>query len=127
MLAALLKPFTTPTAAGTTFRDIFLIVGAVITILGTVGVLSPEQVEALKDAVETISGNWPALTIAVGIIMTAGMSIYRSLFRSQTVQEAKVVEEIRSELEPGAPVEIVTPGSKPNIIVPAAPLPVAKH
>lgn len=118
MLSTLLKPFTTPTAAGTVFRDLFLAAGAVITILGILGILTPEQVASLRAAIEQISGQWPAIVAAVGVLMAAGMSLYRAVFKSQTKQEAEVIAAIREELPPQATVEIKTPGSAPNIVVP---------
>lgn len=117
MLGTLLKPFTTATAGGTAFRDLFLAAGVIIGMLGTLGVLDAAQVQKLRAVVETISGQWPALVIAFGTIMTAGMSIYRSLNFSSSDKALEAAKQIDEKIAPDMPVIIKTPGNAPDIKV----------
>lgn len=121
MLGKLLTPFTTATAGGTVFRDVFIMAGSIITLLGLLGVLSSEQVDALKKVITDISGNWPAIAAAFGLLMASGMSIYRALFMSSSNKAAEAAHKIDAELPPSARVEIVTPPGQPNIVVPSKP------
>ncbi|MDI6026702.1 hypothetical protein QBK99_10920 [Corticibacterium sp. UT-5YL-CI-8] len=118
MFDKLLKPLTTATATGTVFRDVFIMVGVLIGLLGTFGVLTPEQVEELKRTVEAISGQWPAIMGALGLLMAAGMSIYRAVFKSSSNKAAEAAKLIDEKLAPSAPVEIITPPGVPDILVP---------
>jgi hypothetical protein len=117
MLGNLLKPFTTATASGTIFRDVFIMIGSIITILGIVGVLTPEQVEDLRKAVEEFSGQWPAFMAAAGIVMASGMSIYRALFKSSSDKAAVSAQQIDARLPANEPVIIKTPAGVPDIVV----------
>lgn len=119
MLGNLLKPFTTATAGGTVFRDVFIMISTMLGLLGMVGVLSPEQVEELKKIVEDLSGQWPAIMLALGTIGAAGMSIYRALFKSSSNKAAEVAKEVDAKIPPAETVVIKTPGDQADIRVAA--------
>jgi hypothetical protein len=121
MLEKLLKPFTTATGGGTIFRDVFIMIGTVIGLLGAIGVLTPEQAAELNKTVETLSGQWPALVAAIGAVMAAGMSIYRAIFMSSSNKAHEAAKEIDEKLPAKADVVIQTPGNQPDIVVPAKP------
>jgi len=118
MLGKLLSPFTTAAPVGVALRDVVVALGALITLLGILGVLTPEQVKELQRIVEDVSGQWPALMTAFGFLLGAGMSIYRIVFKSSSDKAAEAGKQIDAKLAPEAKVEIVTPGSGPNIVVP---------
>lgn len=118
MLGKLLTPFTTATASGTVFRDVFIMVGAVITILGALGIVSQEQVAALRAAVTKLSD--PAVLAAIGILMAAGMSAYRAVFKSSSNKAADAAKAIDAKLDPEEQVVIKTPAGVPDIVVPGA-------
>lgn len=117
MWDALLKPFTTATAGGTVFRDAFIAVSSIVAVLGTLGVLGPEQVEALRQAVDNISGQWPQIVTALGAVGAAGMSIYRALYKSSSDKAAEAAHQIDTQLAPAEPVVIKTPSGQPDITV----------
>ena len=119
MLGKLLAPFTTATAGGTIFRDVFIMIGTMLTLLSLVGVLTPAQVEELRSVVDEISGQWPQIMTAVGFIMAAGMSIYRAVFKSSSNKAAVAAKEIDKAVPFEEPVRILTPAGSPDIIVTA--------
>jgi len=115
MLGKLLSPFTTATAGGTVFRDLFIAAGAIITILGALGVVSQDQVDALRAAVTKISDH--AVLTAVGVLMAVGMSAYRAIFKSSSNKAAEASKRIDAEMPKDAPVIIKTPSGQPDIVV----------
>jgi hypothetical protein len=118
MLEKLLKPLTTARAGGVVFRDAFIAVGALITLLGIVGVLTPDQVIELKRVVEDISGQWPAIAMALGALMTAGMSFYRAIYKSSSDRAAEVAKQVDEKLPPNVGMTLTTPGDLPNLTLP---------
>lgn len=117
MLGKLLAPFTTARASGVAFRDVFIMVGVLIGALGSLGVLSPEQVAGLRRAVEDISGQWPQIMLALGTLMTVGMTIYRAVFKSSSDKAAEAGKRIDAEVPKDDAVVIKTPPGTPDIVV----------
>jgi len=117
MLEKLLSPLTTAKASGVLLRDLTVIVGSILTIAGILGYLSPEQIEAIKQQINTISQNLPLVLTALGAMMAAGMSIYRTLFKSTSDKAAEAAKQIDKKLPADAPVKIETPGKQPDIVV----------
>ncbi len=114
ILSTIFKPLTTAEPVGVVSRDLIVIVGSIIAVLGALGLLTPQQVaELTKQA--------PALMAAIGTIMVAGMSIYRAVFKSTSDKAAAAAKQIDAKLPKDAPVKIETPGNAPDIIVPAKP------
>lgn len=111
MLEKILSPFTTAKASGVATRDITMMIGAILAILGALGFLTPEQVEALTSQA-------PVMFTAAGVILAGAVSTYRVLTKSSSDKAAEAAKKIDAELPASAKVEIVTPGDKPNIIVP---------
>lgn len=119
MLSKLLTPFTTATAGGVVFRDLFIAVGAIISLLGIVGALTPQQAAELRQTVDEISGQWPQIVAAFGVIMAAGMSAYRAIAKSMSNRAAEVAKVTDESVPVDMPVRIQTPANVPDIIVPA--------
>lgn len=130
MLGKLLTPFTTATAAGTIFRDVFIMAGTIIALLGALGLLTQEQVDALNSAVKTISDQWPTLVTLLGVLMTAGMSAYRALYKSTTNEGAAVAKAVGKAIAddklpantPVQAVELKTPAGLDNVTVAVPPV-----
>lgn len=114
MLEKLLSPLTTATSLGVAVRYLTTIVGSIITILGILQFLTPEQVDALTQEV-------PKLLAALSALVTAIIPIYAIWTKSSSDKAAAAAKKIDAELPPSAPVEIVTPGQGPNIKVSANP------
>lgn len=119
MIDKLLSPLTTARPIGTVIRDVLVALGAIVAILGAIGLLSEGQVTAIKEQIEVISGQAPALVLAFGILMTAVTSILRTLKFSSSDKAAEAAQAIDKELPPAAPVVIQTPGTAPDIRIPA--------
>lgn len=117
MLKTLFSPLTAAGKTGTTIRDIVMVVGAILAMLGTLGILSPEQIDTVKAHIATMTS--PPMLAAIGTIMTVGVSIYRNITKAVSAKALDAAKEIDAKLPKGEDVEIVTPGSAPNIIVPA--------
>lgn len=115
MLDKLLKPFTTATATGVAVRDLTVIIGAVLAILGILGWLSDAQVEAIKQQVAVLTD--PALLASLGTLMAAGMSIYRIFFKSTSDKAAEVAKEVDQKMPADATVRIETPAGQEDIVV----------
>lgn len=115
MLEKLLKPFTTSTAGGTAFRELYQLVTALITILGILGWLSQDQVTALLAQLKTLAS--PEMVAAVGAILFALMSIYRIFFKSSSDKAAEVAKKVDAEIPAAASVVIQTPVGQPDIVV----------
>jgi hypothetical protein len=117
MLQTILKPFTTARPIGTVIRDALIALGSIATILGIIGFLTEDQVAAIKEQIEIISGQLPALIAASGILMVSVTSILRSLNFSSSDKAAEAAKRIDAELPPSAPVKIETPPGQPDIVV----------
>lgn len=115
MLDKLLSPLTTARPIGTVIRDLFVALGAVVAILGIIGILSPEQVTAIRQQIDVVSGQAPALVLAIGVLLTAVTSILRTLKFSSSDKAAEAAKAIDKEIPPSAPVVIQTPGAAPDI------------
>lgn len=112
MLGKIFSPFTSATAGGVATRDVTMIIGAILAVLGVLGFLSEDQVKSLTEQA-------PVIFTAIGTVVTIGMSIYRIITKSSSDKAAEAAKEIDAKVPVSSPVEIVTPGNAPNIIVPA--------
>lgn len=116
MLEKLFKPFTTSSATGVTVRDITAYIGAIIAVLGILGWLSPEQIDALKAQVDTLTD--PKILTAIGLLLSSVVSVYRIFFKSSSDKAAGAAKAIDKEVAPDATVVIKTPDGQPDIVVP---------
>lgn len=110
MLKMLLKPFVTSAASGVSTRYLTVIVSTALTVLGLLGWLDDAQVDALKNAV-------PELLGAIAALIAAAIPIYAAITKSSSDKAAEAAKQIDQQIPASSKVEIVTPGSKPNIIV----------
>lgn len=120
MLAKIFAPFTSATGTGVTIRDVTMLIGSLLAILGILGILSPDQVDAIKKQVEVLTD--PKLLTALGFAITAGVSIYRNITKSSSDKAAAVAKEVDAGVKDGvllksAPVVIKTPGKSEDIVV----------
>lgn len=106
MLGRILAPFTTATATGTVLRDLVVALGAILAILGGFGVLSPEQVAVLQQQIAVITD--PKVVAAFGVLMAAGMSTYRALWKSSSDKAAEVSKEVDKTIPKDRDVAIVS-------------------
>lgn len=102
--------FTTAAPIGVVMRDIAVATGAIVTMVGTLGLLDADQVQ-------TITEQAPVLMTALGGVATAGVMIYRALTKSTTDRGLEVAQKTDAEIPPSSKVEVVKPGSEPNIVV----------
>lgn len=117
MLEKLLSPLTTARPVGTVIRDLFVALGAVVAILGILGILSPEQVTAIRQQIDVISGQAPALLLAFGVLLTAVTSIMRTLKFSSSDKAAAVAKAIDKAIPAEETVFVKTPAGTPDIVV----------
>lgn len=106
ILSTIFKPLTTATPAGVATRDLVVIVGSIIAVLGALGFLTPDQVAELTRQA-------PVLLTAIGTIMVAGMSLYRALFKSSSNKAAEVAKQVDKSIPKNVDVAIsaTTPAS----------------
>lgn len=112
MLKAILSPLTTATSAGVTARYVISMISAVIAILGSLKYLSPEQVDVLTEQL-------PAFVSALFGLVALVIPIYAAFTKSSSDKAADAAKAIDKELPPSAPVVIQTPGTAPDIRIPA--------
>jgi hypothetical protein len=117
MLDKLLSPLTTARPVGTVIRDVLVALGAIVAILGTIGVLTEDQVAAIKEQIEVLSGQAPALLLAGGVLITAITSILRTVKFSSSDKAAEVAKQVDDKIPPAATVVIETPAGTPDIRV----------
>jgi hypothetical protein len=108
------NPLTTATSLGVAIRYIATIAVSMITILGILNLLTTQQVDDLSKSV-------PDLVTAITALLTVLIPLYATIFKSSSDKAASAAKEIDKKIPAGAPVEIVTPGAAPNIVIPAAP------
>lgn len=88
MLKHILTPFTTASSIGVAIRYTSTIIGAIVTILGFLGWLTPEQVEQLTQAM-------PELATAIGALVMAGIPVYAIItkaFSDKAAAAARVID-----------------------------------
>lgn len=105
-----LSIFTTAEPVGVATRDLVVVAGAVLAVLGALGLLDEEQVKALTEAA-------PGLFLAIGSLATIGTSVYRTLMKSSSDKATEIAKEVDAKIPPSMPVEIKTPGDQPDIKV----------
>lgn len=110
MLKILLRPFVTSAKSGVSTRYLTVIVTTAITVLGLLGWVDDDTSDALKKAV-------PELLAAIAGIIAIIVPVYATISQSSSDKAHEAAQKIDAELPASAKVEIVTPGSKPNIIV----------
>lgn len=111
MLSKILAPLTTATSAGVALRYLTAMAGSILAILGILGWLSPEQVEALSKQV-------PDLLAAIGGLAAILIPIYATLTKSSSDKAAEAARAIDREVPAQATVLIKTPAGQPDIVVP---------
>lgn len=114
MLKKLLSPFTTATAGGVNTRYLTLIATTVLTFIGILKWLSPEQIEELK-------GLLPQFVEVIAAAIGLAIYIYGVFTKSSSDKAAEAAKQIDAKLPPSAPVKIETPAGQPDIVVPAKP------
>lgn len=112
MFGKLLTPFTTAAGTGVAVRYLTTIIGAILAILGALGLLSPEQIEIITREV-------PGLLAALAGLYAAGMVVYATMTKSSSDKAAEVAKKVDAEIAPESPVVIRTPAGAPDIVVPA--------
>lgn len=117
MLSKLLTPLTTSRPIGTVIRDLLVALGAIVAILGTLGVLTEDQVAAIKVQIEVLSGQAPALLLAGGVLVTAVTSILRTVNFSSSDKAAEVAKQVDDKIPAAVTVVIPTPEGVPDIVV----------
>lgn len=106
--------FTTSAPIGVLMRDIALALGSVLTVLGVLGLLSDEQVRDLTEQA-------PVLFTALGAVIAAAVSIYRTVTKSSSDKAAEVAKQVDEKLPASETVVIRTPGKQADIVVPPKP------
>lgn len=119
MFTKLIEPFTTSKPIGVAVRDVAVSLGVILAMLGTLGMLTPDQVEEIKGYLATVTD--PAVLAAFGVLLGTGTSIYRTLTKSHTDKAAKVAKEVDAKIPKADDVTIQTAGHQPNIVVKADP------
>lgn len=94
-------------------RYAITIAGTILAILGILGWLSPQQVDALSTKV-------PELLGAIGALVAAIIPLYAAVTKSSSDRAASAAKEIDKQIPASAPVVIQTPQGVPDIVVPAA-------
>lgn len=118
MFEKLTNPLTTASSLGVALRYIGTIVSSIVAILAIMGWLTPDQVAEITRKVEAISGQVPGLVAAVSGLIAMLIPLYAILTKSSSDKAAEAAKQIDKQIPPSAPVEIVTPGAAPNIVVP---------
>lgn len=102
---------TTAEPIGVTTRDIVQIFGAVLTVLGALGLVDEEQRAVLTEQA-------PVLFTALGAVIAVGMGIYRNRTKSHSDKAAEVAKEVDAKIPEAEAVVIKTPAHQPDIVVP---------
>ena len=117
MLGKLLSPLTTAQPIGVVIRDIVVALGTILATLGSLELLSPEQIATIQKYLDAVAD--PAFLAAVGALMTIGMMIYRALAKSMSDRGAELAKQTDAKIPPADTVVVKTPGSQADIRVAA--------
>lgn len=109
-LATLISPFTTSSQLGVIIRYATTIVGGVLTVLGILGWLTPEQSEEITRAI-------PGVLTAIAAVITALVPLYAIITKSSSDKAAEVAKEVDKKIPVADTVRITTPGAAPDIVV----------
>lgn len=107
------NPLTTATSVGVAVRYFSAMLGMVLTVVGLLGWLTPEQVADLREMM-------PDVTAAVGVIISAAVTTYAIVTKSSSDKAAEVAKQVDDKVPKESPVEIRTPAGVPDIRVPGA-------
>ena len=110
-MGKLISIFTTAAPVGVATRDLVTAFGAILAMLGVLGLLSQEQVDELTKQA-------PVVFTALGTLIYAAMTIYRSFAKSSSNKAAAAAKEIDAKIPKADPVVIERPGYVANIVVP---------
>lgn len=110
MLKSILSPLTTATSAGVAFRYLSTIAASVIAILGILGLLSKDQVDALTKTV-------PELVTAIAALIPIVITVYATLTKSSSDKAAAAAKAIDKTVPADQTVLIKTPVGIPDIVV----------
>lgn len=100
------------TKVNVALRYLGVIVGAGLTVLGLLGYLDQGQIAEIKRQI-------PAFTEAVGALMTVVITVW-AVIHKNSARALETADQIDKKIPPSVPIEVVTPGSQPNIVVPPA-------
>jgi hypothetical protein len=117
MLGKLLSPLTTAAPIGVIIRDVVVALGTILATLGSLELLTPEQIATIQKWLDAIAD--PAFITAIGALMTIGMMIYRALAKSMSDKAAEVAKQVDAKIPPADTVVVKTPGSQADIRVAA--------
>lgn len=108
MLSKLTNIFTTATSAGVTTRYLIVVASSMLTLIGALNLLSPEQVEALQAQI-------PIIASAIGTLIGAIVIVYANITKSHTDKAAEAAKQIDLKIPIADPVVIQTPGKQSDI------------
>ena len=111
------NPLTTATSLGVAIRYLITIAGSILAILGILGWLTPDQVQALSQKVQDISAQLPGLLAAVSGLVALIVPLYSMATKSSSDKAAEVAKEIDKKMPAESDVMIKTPGIAPDIFV----------
>lgn len=109
-MGKLLSIFTTSASVGVSIRYLTAIIGSALTIIGILGWLSPEQVEALRTQV-------PELLSAIAALATVIVTVYATITKSSSDKAAAAAKQIDAKVPKNSQVVIKSPGSRSDIVV----------
>lgn len=111
----LLSPFTAPGAGGTVFRDAVIAIGALLTVIGSLGV-DAAWIESVKSALDSLLD--PAISAAFGVLIMAAMSVYRAVFKSTTPEGEDAAKKTEAFVSGDISAAVVhTPAGVPDIVL----------
>ncbi len=110
MLAKVTSIFTTAAPTGVSLRYLGVILGSMLTLIGIMGWLTPEQVTALQNEV-------PGFVSALGTLGTAVIAIYAVVTKSSSDKGAEVAKQVDAKIPADAPVVVKTPAGQQDIVV----------
>lgn len=104
------NPLATASSIGVATRYVLTIASTIITILGILNWLTPEQVAALSKQVPELVGAFSALVVAA-------LPLYAIITKSSSDKAAEIAKKVDEKVPESAPVVIQTPAGMDNIFV----------
>lgn len=110
MIDKLKSIFTTATPAGVGVRYYTTMISTIISVIGILGFLSPEQVRDLTEKV-------PEIVTAIFTVVALATSTYAIIKKSSSDKAAEIAKEVDAKVPPSTTVVIKTPPGVDDIIV----------
>lgn len=107
-----MNPFTSPNSVGVLTRYLSVIITTVISVLGLMNWMTPEQVQEIK-------GMIPAFLEAFTAVVALGIPIYAAITKAMSERGLEVAKETDAKVPPDMPVIVKTPTGVADIKVPA--------